>query len=87
MKFMLNNLPAQMFSPFKVVYISFVLLYYHEEVFFNWCIFFIISIIFLAGEIIHNDYLRIRLNHDACKKCQCSFELEKIKAGLKKETI
>jgi hypothetical protein len=54
-------------------------LVYFKDGFINWPLFFFISIIFLIGEIGHNDYFRIKLNHAACEKCQCAVNLEKAK--------
>ena len=56
-------LPATLFSPAKIVYISYVVLTGVKILPTpSLCVFLSISLIFLVIEVGHNDYLRIRLN-------------------------
>jgi len=67
---MFNNLPEQLFSPAKIIYLGYLLSIYFDKYSFNGKNFIIASVIFFIFEIIHNDFLRIWLNHKACKECQ-----------------
>lgn len=64
----LGNLPATLFSPAKMFYIAYVILsalkVLPKQ---SWWEFVVVTALFLAVEIIHNDYLRIRLNFAAEK--------------------
>ena len=95
---LLGNLPAQLFSPFKLFYLIFAVFLYKKGGCYDccdWLLFFIISALFLVGEIWHNDYYRIILNRKAEKKNQYSeielkiieIELEKSKIEFKKVEI
>lgn len=58
-----GDLPATLFSPAKMAYIAYVILAAlrippNQP----WWEFFAVTAVFLAVEIFHNDYLRIRLN-------------------------
>jgi hypothetical protein len=59
----LGDLPAALFSPAKMVYISFVVLTGLKILppTSPW-VFALMSALFLIIEVVHNDYLRIRLN-------------------------
>jgi len=62
----LGDLPAALFSPSKVVYISYVILTGLKVLPApSICGFVMISIIFWLAEVGHNDYLRIWLNKKA----------------------
>ncbi len=65
---LLGNLPATLFSPAKMFYIAYVVLS-ALKVLPNqsWWEFFLVTVAFLVVEILHNDYLRIRLNYAAEK--------------------
>lgn len=82
---MFDKLPPQSFSPAKIFYVSYVVLAVYKNEPPNWWQFAFFSLLFIVVEILHNDYLRIILNHAACKKCQCDYELEKMKIELAKE--
>ena len=62
----ISNLPAQLFSPFKCVYVAYVVLaaYGKIEISGFWE-FFLVSLAIMALEILHNDWLRIKLNRKA----------------------
>jgi hypothetical protein len=59
----LGDLPATLFSPAKMFYIAYVILT-ALKIPANqpWWEFFLVTAVFLFVEVIHNDYLRIRLN-------------------------
>lgn len=58
-----GDLPATLFSPAKMVYIAYVILTALKTPPNQpWWEFFVVTAAFLAVEIFHNDYLRIRLN-------------------------
>jgi hypothetical protein len=62
----LGDLPATLFSPAKMVYISYILLTYFKFLKDQpWWVFYVMSVLFLAVEIIHNDWGRLRLNFAA----------------------
>ncbi len=57
------NLPATLFSPAKMIYISFVTLTGLKILPApSLGVFFVVSVLFMIFEVFHNDYLRIRLN-------------------------
>lgn len=60
---LLGDLPATLFSPAKMFYIAYVILS-ALKVLPNQSLFefSVVTLAFLAVEIFHNDYLRIRLN-------------------------
>lgn len=95
---LLGNLPAQLFSPFKLFYLVFAIFLYKRGGCYNccdWLLFIFISIFFLVGEIWHNDYCRIILNRKAEEKSKypeielkiSETELQKTKIELKKAKI
>ena len=87
---MFNNLPSQLFSPGKTLYISYVVLNIFKDGTVDWWQFAFLSLLFAVLEIVHNDYLRIKLNHAACQKCQCGDMDTKLKIAeleLEKERI
>ena len=58
-----GDLPAAIFSPAKMVYIAFVILLGLKILPTPTLrMFFLISVLFMVCEVVHNDYLRIRLN-------------------------
>ena len=65
----LGDLPAALVSPAKIVYIAYIILLGLKVLSAPpaW-LFFVISVLFLAIEILHNDYFRIRLNLRAHNK-------------------
>jgi hypothetical protein len=66
-----GDLPAAIFSPAKMVYISFVILTGLKILPApSLRVFFLVSVLFMAFEVAHNDYLRIRLNISA-EKFRC----------------
>ncbi len=65
---MLENLPAALFSPAKIVFIGYLVLVALGRLETTKCEVIIFSILFLLVEIFHNDYLRIKLNNWAEKK-------------------
>jgi hypothetical protein len=75
----LSNLPAAIFSPAKVAYISFVILSGLRVICPSLCTFIWLTLAFLVIEIGHNDYLRIVLNRCAEKSAK--------KVGTKDESI
>jgi hypothetical protein len=64
----LGDLPAALFSPAKMIYISFVVLTGLKILPASLWLFFLVSVLFMAAEVLHNDYLRIRLNIAANKR-------------------
>ncbi len=68
---LLGDLPEKLFSPFKMFYMAYIILAYFKVGNVDWCQFAFVSFIFLMGEILHNDFFRIKLNHWACNICQC----------------
>lgn len=59
----IGDLPPAIFSPAKVVYVSFVILIGLKILPApSTALFLFVSLIFLLVEVFHNDYLRIRLN-------------------------
>ncbi|MGA7968280.1 MAG: hypothetical protein WB983_06595 [Terriglobales bacterium] len=58
----LGDLPAALFSPAKMIYISFVVLTGLKILPAALWLFFLVSAVFMIGEVAHNDWLRIRLN-------------------------
>jgi hypothetical protein len=65
----LGTLPAAIFSPAKMIYISFVVLTGLKILPApSLPVFFLVSGLFLVVEVAHNDYLRIRLNIAAEKR-------------------
>jgi hypothetical protein len=68
----LGGLSASLFSPAKMVFMAYILLVWKTATTqagwkFSPCEFFLVSICFLAIEIGHNDWFRIRLNNHAKK--------------------
>lgn len=63
----LSKLPAALFSPAKMVYIAYLILLVWKTTTPSHCEFFLVSLLFLAIEIIHNDWGRIRLNNSGEK--------------------
>jgi hypothetical protein len=63
----LLKLPATLFSPAKMVYIAYVILLVWKTTTPSHCEFFLVSLLFLAIEITHNDWGRIRLNNSGEK--------------------
>jgi hypothetical protein len=63
----LGDLPAALFSPAKMVYISFIVLTGLKILPASVCLFSLVSVLFLAVEIFHNDWGRIRLNNSGEK--------------------
>ncbi len=61
----IEKLPAALFSPAKMVYIAYVLAIYFDKLTTTKWEFLLISLLFFAAEIWHNDYYRIRLNRKA----------------------
>jgi hypothetical protein len=65
----IGDLPATIFSPAKVIYISFVILAGLKVLPApSLWVFFLVSALFMVFEVGHNDYLRIRLNAAAEKR-------------------
>ncbi len=60
-----KELPATLFSPSKMVYISYVVLAALKVLPATMTLFVTVSLLFLVAEVLHNDYLRIRLNKAA----------------------
>ena len=59
----IGDLPAAIFSPAKMVYISFVILTGLKILPApSLSAFFLVSVLFMVFEVAHNDYLRVRLN-------------------------
>ena len=59
----IGNLPAAIFSPAKMIYVSFLILTALRILPAPpLCVFFLVSDLFMVFEVAHNDYLRIRLN-------------------------
>ncbi len=63
----LAKLPATLFSPAKMVYIAYVIMLVWKTQQPSHCEFFLVSVLFLAVEIVHNDWGRIRLNNSGEK--------------------
>lgn len=62
------KLPATLFSPAKMVYIAYVVLrVWKTPTTPSHCEFFLVSALFLAVEIAHDDWGRIRLNNSGEK--------------------
>jgi hypothetical protein len=62
----IGNMPAAIFSPAKIIYISFVVLTGLKILpAASLWFFFLVSAVFMLVEVTHNDYLRIRLNRAA----------------------
>jgi hypothetical protein len=61
------ELPATLFSPAKMVYIAYVILLVWKTAAPSHYEFFLVSLLFLAVEIVHNDWGRIRLNNSGEK--------------------
>lgn len=57
-----GDLPAQLFSPAKVVYIAYILAILFDKIQTSLLQFIVASVLFLIVEILHNDWLRILLN-------------------------
>lgn len=64
----LPNLPSDLFSPARIAYIGYIVLVSVGKLDISYCCFFLVSVIFLIIEILHNDYLRIILNGKAKNK-------------------
>jgi hypothetical protein len=62
------GLPAQLFSPAKMIYIAYILGIWWNKLSVSYLSFWLISILFLAVEIGHNDYFRLLLNRRAESK-------------------
>jgi hypothetical protein len=58
----LGKIPSEIFSPAKMVFIGFIVLASLDRIKVSPCEFIWLSAAFLAIEIFHNDYLRIKLN-------------------------
>jgi len=58
----IGDLPAAIFSPAKMIYISFVILTGVKILTAPLWLFVLASALFMVVEVAHNDYLRIRLN-------------------------
>ena len=64
----LSKLPATLFSPFKTLYIGYVILIIWDKITISgFWEFFWVSMIIMIFEIGHNDFLRIILNKQAEK--------------------
>jgi hypothetical protein len=63
----LAKLPATLFSPAKMVFIAYVILLVWKTPTPSHWEFFLVSVFFLAVEIAHNDWGRIRLNNNGEK--------------------
>lgn len=63
----LASLPMTLFSPAKMVYISYIILLILEKRTPPCWEFVLVSVLFIAVEIGHNDWLRIRLNNNGEK--------------------
>jgi len=63
----LGDSPAAIFSPAKMIYISFVVLTGLKILPAALWLFFLVSALFLVVEIAHNDWGRIRLNNSGEK--------------------
>lgn len=62
----LSKLPATLFSPFKTLYIGYIILIALDKISISgFCEFFGISMLIMTFEIIHNDFLRKMLNNKA----------------------
>lgn len=59
---MLENLPKEIFSSFRIVYVAYVLLILLQDEKVNLSQFFIVSGILMFLAIIHDDYLRYKFN-------------------------
>jgi hypothetical protein len=63
----LAKLPATLFSPAKMFYIAYVVILVWKTSTPSHGEFFLVSALFLAVEILHNDWCRILLNNHAKK--------------------
>ena len=61
----ISNAPATLFSPAKLVYIGYVVLAALDQVVVTLVQFIVVSVVFLAVQIWHDDYFRIVLNQRA----------------------
>ena len=64
----IGDVAIHLFSPAKLVYLAYIVLAVLRGVFTSKCEFFVVSVLFIAVQIGHDDYLRIRLNARARKK-------------------
>ena len=60
-----DNMPATLFSPAKIVYVGFLVLAGLERIRPSAWVYVLVSVLFIAVEVIHNDYIRILLNRKA----------------------
>ncbi len=58
----LDSLPAAVFSPAKMIYIGYILLAALERIQSSLSQFLWVSVVFLLVQVLHDDFLRIRLN-------------------------
>ncbi len=61
----LGNLPASLFSPTKIVYVGFLVLAALDRIRPSAWAYGLVSALFIAVEVFHNDFLRIVLNSKA----------------------
>ena len=60
-----GSLGASVTSPAKLAFAGYVLLAYSDHIKTSRCQFFVVAVLFIVLQVLHDDYLRIRLNKRA----------------------
>ncbi len=61
----MKDLAANLTSPLKLAFGAYVLLVYSDHLCPPWWVHVIVGLLFVFGQVWHDDYWRIRLNHRA----------------------